>query len=130
MVKVINPQFSVCTLTQFHHGKRLSLFQKRLAGVESPWILNPKKSSVEDRLGQYVAGNKLQESPAHSFILDTGDPDLMALFEDGELETIMGVVQELPEPDGALRDYLDLFLNVSLYVDLSLPDRPWGWDRR
>ncbi|KAI5836744.1 hypothetical protein DFP73DRAFT_621615 [Morchella snyderi] len=100
------------SLKRIEQKKRLSLFQKRLDGLESPWTLNPQNPSVEYRLGQYVAGNNLHESPAHSFVLDTSDPVLMELFDDDEVETIMGLVQELPEPDSVLRDYLNMFLNI------------------
>lgn len=91
----------------------MSLFQKRLKDVEKLWYLDPDKSSVEHRLARYVESHNEQETPAHSFILDTDDEDIKKLFGDAEWDKIMDLMPQSPDTDAVLKDYLDLFHSVS-----------------
>ncbi|KAH0604536.1 uncharacterized protein H6S33_006913 [Morchella sextelata] len=93
--------------------KRLSLFKQRLADIDnaSRWYFDDASVAVEDRLAEYVYNNNESETPAHSFVLDTGDPDVEKLFTPEEWIKIKKQLPQPPDPDTVLKDYLDFFRN-------------------
>lgn len=94
---------------------RLRLFKQRLTDINntSKWYFDDASVAVEDRLAEYVYNNNESETPAHSFVLDTGDPDVEKLFTPEEWVKIKEQLPQPSDPDTVLKDYLDFFRNVS-----------------
>ena len=88
-------------------------FEKHLAAIPVKWYLPNDATFVEDELATYVWRNNDCETPAHSFVLDTQDPEVHGLFTVEQLETIDILVPKLPEDDSVLEGYFKLFENVS-----------------
>lgn len=92
---------------------RLRLFKQRLTDIDntSKWYFDDASVAVEDRLAEYVYNNNESETPAHSFVLDTGDPDVEKLFTPEEWVKIKEQLPQPSDPDTVLKDYLDFFRN-------------------
>lgn len=72
---------------------------------------------MEYRLAEYVKTHNEQETPAHSLIVDTDDPDIEKLFSRDEWESLMELLPKSSDSHPMLKQYLDLFYNVSyLYL--------------
>lgn len=118
-------KFDACifTLLSSDAEKRLSLFEARLHDIKNFWILIPGGSSVEHTLAGYVRSHNIQETPAHSLIVDTNDPDIKKLFSAEEWNIIMASLPNTPDSSPVLKSYLETFQNVGyacLWIDYIL----------